>query len=117
MRGSAWGSTSRRIAMSTIRWRAAIAVVAISLIVVASALADHRAGGLTSCGTIQWESDEANAHTVKVKATGVDCARARHIMDEVWNGNGTKGWDCDGPQTGYARCERGDKKVVGRLQY
>ena len=70
------------------------------------------AGGLTSCGSFQWDG-----MAVKVKATGLDCDRARHVMAKLWNGSRPKGWDCDGPQTGYGTCERGDKRIVGRLQY
>jgi hypothetical protein len=36
-------------------------------------------------------------------------------MEKLFNGSKPKGWDCDGPQTGYAVCERGDKKIVARF--
>jgi hypothetical protein len=86
----------------------AMGVVVISPVLVSRT----QAGGLTNCGSFRWEGK-----AVKVKATGLDCDRARHVMGKLWNGSRPEGWDCDGPQTGYASCERGDKRIVARLQY
>jgi hypothetical protein len=68
------------------------------------------AAGLRACGSFDFDP-----FVVRVKATGLRCGRARHVMEKLFNGNRPKGWDCDGPQTGYAVCERGDKKIVARF--
>jgi hypothetical protein len=65
-----------------------------------------------NCGTFEFDPFEVR---VKITQGDITCERARHVMEKLFNGNRPKGWDCDGPQTGYAVCERGDKKIVGRF--
>lgn len=41
----------------------------------------------------------------------VSCRQAKSVMNRRFAGNTPAGWHCIGPQTGYALCTKGRKRV------
>ena len=53
---------------------------------------------------------------VKITDGAFPCKVARRVMDDLFHGRDTGNWDCVGPQTGYARCDKPNRgTVVGRF--
>lgn len=45
----------------------------------------------------------------------VSCDRAVRVMKRRFDGDTPAGWSCVGPQTGYAKCTKGRKRVVAHF--
>ena len=45
----------------------------------------------------------------------IRCGRAVKVMKRRFNGHTPAGWSCVGPQTGYAKCTKGRRRVVAHF--
>ena len=76
------------------------------------------AGAKKGCGTFQFAQPRVDVRVV-VNRGKVSCKTAGEVMRKLFRKgpNRTIGkWDCIGPQTGFARCDYGNRRITGHFQ-
>lgn len=89
------------------------ALALLLLLVGIAVLRPNTAAASRFCGTFQ----ETGLLT-KVQVYGnryIACGRAVHVMKRQFSGDTPAGWSCVGPQTGYAKCTKGRRRVVAHF--
>jgi hypothetical protein len=97
-----------------IRRRITITAITLALLILGVAMrSPQHAVASRFCGTFQ----EAGLLTkVQVYANRyLACGRAIRVMKRRFNGDTPAGWSCVGPQTGYAKCAKGRRRVVAHF--
>jgi hypothetical protein len=91
-----------------------IIVLAVVLVVTGVALVQPQdAAASRFCGTFR---EPGLLTKIQVYANRyVGCDQAIRIMKRRLKGNTPSGWHCIGPQTGYAKCTKGRKRVVAHF--
>ena len=87
---------------------AVLAALACSL-----AVAPEPAHAARACGSFRVEGLRTSVRVYVVRGS-VGCATARGVMRSLFAGRGgrtVRGWRCVGPQTGYAACTKGPRRI------
>src|SRR4051794_11862298 len=93
----------------------ALMTLTAAIVVWTAAEGPSRANARTSCGTISSQGFDVR---VIVNRGKVGCKVARGVMKKLFSDgpNRTIGvWDCIGPQTGYAECTSGNRRITGHF--
>ena len=92
-----------------------IGLLIVALAITLTAVSAASAGDNKKCGSFRMEGLRTEVR-VKVVRGNVDCHTANRVMHALFKHGRERGdWECVGPQTGYAACERGRNKVTGRF--
>lgn len=91
----------------------ALAAAAVLVITAGPAAADGKRD--KSCGSFAVSGLMTRVH-VKITDGDFPCKIARRVIEDLFHGRDTGHWNCVGPQTGYARCDKHNRgTVIGRV--
>jgi hypothetical protein len=90
----------------------ALVAILVLLLLAAPSLSETAVRDRDYCGSFSYSGLDVRVYRVR---GGIKCERLRHVMKRHFNGNSTGRWDCIGPQTGYAACERDRHKMVAKF--
>jgi hypothetical protein len=97
---------------------AAVLLTLVPALLTLSAVGDVApASAKKSCGTFEVKGLLTDVRVV-VNRGKVSCKAARGVMKKLFSDgpNRTIGvWDCIGPQTGFAQCDSGNRRITGHF--